>query len=72
MLYNYDAYLDKCPLPLVKTRVFLKKMQAGDICLIRIYDQGSKKNILNYLTKFAWSYSQKIISDHGLEIEITK
>ena len=72
MLYNYVASLDKCPLPLVKTRVILKKMQIGDVCLIRIYDKGSKKNILNYLTKFAWSYSQQTISDNGLEIEIIK
>ncbi|PCI62683.1 MAG: hypothetical protein COB35_03415 [Gammaproteobacteria bacterium] len=72
MLYEYDAHNDVCPLPLVKTRVILKKMHVGDSCLIRIMDKGSKKNILHYLEKYQWQYKQKNVDKNVLEIKIHK
>ncbi len=72
MLYEYDACHEKCPLPLVKMRVILKKMQTGDVCKIRIYDKGSKKNIINYLEKFSWAFNKQKIDDNILEIKIEK
>ena len=51
MQYTYDGSEDKCPLPLVKTRVILKKMLPGDTCLIRISDSGSKNDIPKLLKK---------------------
>jgi len=59
MLYEYDATRDKCPLPLVKMRVILKKMHANDKCLISINDKGSKSDIPKYLTKAGYVYSCK-------------
>jgi tRNA 2-thiouridine synthesizing protein A len=72
MLYQYDAHNDKCPLPLVKMRVILKKMQTGDICMIRIKDKGSKKNIPDYLKKSAWLFTEQIIDNNILELKIEK
>ena len=70
MLYEYDATADKCPLPLVKMRVILKKMQQGDACLIRIRDKGSKKDIPKLLEKQGYPYNVRYINDAVLELHI--
>ncbi len=72
MIHKYDGCTDKCPLPLVKTRVILKKMQPNDICLIKLTDKGSMKNIPNYLTKYYpnWPVSETMLDKHTLEIKI--
>lgn len=70
MLYQYDATQDKCPLPLVKMRVMLKKMQQQDACMIRIADKGSKKDIPNLLNKQGYSYTIKQINDTVVELHI--
>ena len=57
MQYTYDGSNDKCPLPLVKTRVILKKMLQGDTCLIRISDSGSKSDIPKLLKKQGFKYT---------------
>jgi len=72
MLYEYDASNEKCPLPLVKMRVILKKMQLGDSCMIRIVDKGSKENIPHYLKKVAIAYVIKELDSKILEIIIKK
>lgn len=64
----YDARLDKCPLPLVKLRQMLKKMQNGDHCIIQIADPGSKKDIPKLLKKYGYVYSESVI--HGSVIEL--
>lgn len=72
MQYKYDATLEKCPLPLVKLRVILKKMQANDTCLMLISDQGSKKDIPQLLIKLGYTYSLKQINDVIVELFIQK
>jgi len=70
MLYEYDGSAEKCPLPLVKTRVILKKMQPGDTCLIRVSDKGLKKNIPQLLKKQAWQFNQYQIDKNIVELTI--
>ncbi|WDE10046.1 sulfurtransferase TusA family protein [Thalassomonas haliotis] len=70
MLYEYDATADKCPLPLVKMRVILKKMQKDDVCLIRISDKGSIKDIPKLLKKQGYPYNVRYISNSVLELHI--
>jgi len=70
MQHVYDATLDKCPLPLVKMRVILKKMSANDSCLIKIADKGSKKDIPKYLSLSSYSYSHEIFDNGVVEILI--
>ena len=62
MLYEYDATAEKCPLPLVKMRVILKKMQQGDSFLLKISDTSSIKDIPNYLSKQGYHFSKQNIS----------
>ncbi len=71
MLYEYDARHDKCPLPLVKTRVLLKKMQAGDSCLVKICDQGSIRDIPKLLIKQGYSFSKNKIDCNTVELLIS-
>jgi TusA-related sulfurtransferase len=73
MKFEYDGCADKCPLPLVKTRVILKKMQPKDSCLIKVCDKGSMKNIINYLTKYQhqWHVNATMLDESILSIEIT-
>jgi TusA-related sulfurtransferase len=72
MQYNYDATNEKCPLPLVKTRVMLKKMQKGDSCIVKISDKGSRLNIPKFLTEFAFDYSIRHLDSQTLELHINK
>ncbi|NQY35451.1 MAG: sulfurtransferase TusA family protein [Alteromonadaceae bacterium] len=70
MLYEYDATKERCPLPLVKLRVILKKMQADDSCRLLIADKGSRKDIPALLTRQGYDYSLKKISDSMVELHI--
>lgn len=70
MQHKYNATLDKCPLPLVKMRVILKKMDINDSCLIKIIDKGSKKDIPKFLSRAGYIYTQKIFDDGVVEILI--
>jgi len=71
-MYVYDSCKDKCPLPLVKTRVILKKMLPKESCLIKVCDKGSMKNIVSYLTKYQqqWHFSTRMLNERILEITI--
>lgn len=70
MLHSYDGTNDKCPLPLVKTRLMLKLLKPGDRCVVRIADKGSKIDIPNYLAKLGFKYSHRQISDRVVELHI--
>ncbi|MBO9490821.1 sulfurtransferase TusA family protein [Endozoicomonas sp. G2_1] len=72
MLYQYDATGDKCPLPLVKLRVILKKMQSGDSCLMQILDKGSKKDIPALLLRQGYQFSQRELANNVIELAIAK
>lgn len=70
MIFTLDATLDKCPLPLVKLRIILKKMKVEDTCVMLISDKGSKKDIPKLLLKKGYSYSENCINDTVVELKI--
>ena len=70
MQHKYDATNEQCPLPLVKMRVILKKMRAGDTFILCISDKGSKKDVPKYLTKTGYSYSQQALDNNTVEFII--
>ena len=72
MQYEYDATAEKCPLPLVKMRVILNKMQQGDSCLMQISDKGSIKDIPKLLKKQGYSFSEKYLNKSILQLHIKK
>jgi TusA-related sulfurtransferase len=63
MIFDYDGTKEQCPVPLVKMRVLLKKMQDGDQCILLIKDSGSITDIPKLLTKQGYSYSQHSTND---------
>lgn len=70
MQYEYDATADKCPLPLVKTRVMLKKLEQGDCLRVLIADHGTKSDLPRYLTKVGYAFQQQNIDNSVVEILI--
>ena len=72
MIFQYDASQEKCPLPLVKLRLILKKMKREDVCIVKVRDLGSKDNIPKLLTKLRYCYRQRLIDDDLLEITLSK
>ena len=70
MLYKYDGTGEKCPLPLVKMRVILRKMQKGDTFLLQISDKGSIKDIPKLLTKQGYQFTEQFINQDVLQLMI--
>jgi TusA-related sulfurtransferase len=70
MIYKYDGRGEKCPVPLVKLRLLLKKMQDGDQCIITIDDSGSIKDIPKLLDKQGYIYQQQTNDIGFVEISI--
>lgn len=70
MIYEYDARNDKCPLPLVKLRVILKKMTDNDRCILLIADSGSKSDIPKLLDKYEYPYRMTPIENNAIKIQI--
>ena len=70
MVYEYDGRNDKCPLPLVKLRVLLRKVVKGDICVIKISDRGSLSDIPKYLENKGYSYTEQQLNVSSLELRI--
>ncbi|MFT5813936.1 MAG: tRNA 2-thiouridine synthesizing protein A [Psychroserpens sp.] len=70
MIYEYDATQDKCPIPLVNLRLLLRKLTLIDSCLIRICDNGSKKDIPKLLTKQGFYFEQRNIDKYIVELMI--
>ncbi|MGB7391297.1 sulfurtransferase TusA family protein [Marinomonas sp.] len=52
--YEYDVILDaredRCPMPLLKTKMALNKMASGDCLCVMTEDAGSLKDIPHYFT----------------------
>ena len=71
MIFQYDASKEKCPLPLVNLRLILKKMQAGDVCVLMVRDSGSKDDIPKLLRKLGYCFNQSIIDNGVVEITIS-
>jgi len=72
MIYEYDARSEKCPIPLVQLRLLLKKMSSTDICVLKISDQGSIKDIPKLLAKQGYSYKESWLEEQSLELFISK
>jgi len=72
MIFRYDASKEKCPLPLVKLRLILKKMKHGDFCIFKVADLGSKADIPKLLNKLDYCYDQSCIDNNLIEITISK
>lgn len=70
MNIHYDGTNEKCPLPLVKLRVMLKKMNQDDTCTILVKDQGSKKDIPKWLTSRGYTYRCSKINDNTIKLQI--
>ncbi|WP_241238712.1 sulfurtransferase TusA family protein [Colwellia sp. Arc7-635] len=70
MIYEYDATQDKCPVPLVNLRLLLRKLTPFDSCLIRICDNGSKKDIPKLLIKQGFYFEQRKVNEHIVELTI--
>ncbi|GAB3483640.1 sulfurtransferase TusA family protein [Marinomonas epiphytica] len=51
--HQYDAILDaredRCPMPLLKTKLALSKMQEGEVLRVETCDAGSLKDIPQYI-----------------------
>ena len=72
MIYKYDGRGEKCPVPLVKLRLLLKKMQDGDQCIITIDDSGSIKDIPKLLDKQGYFYQKQTTEMGIVEISISR
>ena len=70
MIYSYNGTNEKCPVPLVQTRLLLKKMCYGDICIIKINDTGSIQDIPKLLIKQKYKYNQLLDENGNVEITI--
>jgi tRNA 2-thiouridine synthesizing protein A len=70
MIYEYDATQEKCPVPLVNLRLLLRKLTAFDSCLMRICDNGSKKDIPKLLTKQGIYFEQRNVDANIVELMI--
>jgi len=71
MIFEYDASDEKCPLPLVNSRLLLKKMQKGDVCILTIADKGSIEDIPKLLNKLGYHYNQSLIDNGRVKITIS-
>lgn len=72
MIFQYDASQEKCPLPLVKLRLILKKMEKKDVCVLKVRDLGSKENIPKLLSKLGYHYNQSFVGNNVIEIILYK
>ncbi|ASP49727.1 sulfurtransferase TusA family protein [Cognaticolwellia beringensis] len=70
MIYEYDATQDKCPVPLVNLRLLLRKLTPIDSCLIRICDNGSKRDIPKLLIKKGFYFEQRNVDKYIVELKI--
>lgn len=70
MIYKYDGRGEQCPVPLVNLRLLLKKMVAGDKCIILIQDVGSVKDIPKFLNKTQYCYRQDFLDNGSIELTI--
>ncbi len=62
----------RCPVPLVQTKLALKKMQQGDRLNILLSDPGSRKDVPAYLKKHQYLVEEVCNDAYSLSIIITK
>ncbi|WNC70145.1 sulfurtransferase TusA family protein [Thalassotalea nanhaiensis] len=69
---HYDGRLEKCPLPLVKTKLLLKQLTAGQSLTLFLADPGSIQDIPRLLSKLNIPFEQSLIAEHQVKITILK
>ena len=67
-LIEYDARLEKCPLPLVKTKLLLKSLTSGQQVRLLLSDPGSISDIPKLLTKQCIEFTQQQIDKQVIEL----
>lgn len=70
MIYSYNGTDEKCPVPLVQTRLLLKKMLDDDSCIIRVKDKGSIQDIPKLLIKLGYNHSLQLDESGIVKITI--
>jgi len=70
MIYSYDGTQEKCPVPLIQTRLLLKKMKVGDQCIIVLKDKGSIVDIPKLLRKQGYHFQQTFLEQSIVKISI--
>lgn len=71
-IMEYDGRQDKCPLPLIKTKLLLKQLKKGEQLKLRLADPGSLQDIPRLLTKLGIKFNKQKHNDNTLEIMIIK
>ncbi len=70
MIFKYDGCGCKCPEPLIKVRLLLKKMKGDDKCYIIINDNASIKDIPKFLQKKGYRFTTTSLPNDTLQITI--
>lgn len=70
MLFEYDATQEKCPLPLLHMRKYLKRMNSGDQLVLLVSDVGSNGDIPKLLLKQSWRFKQRNLDNNVTEFII--
>ncbi|QBY05614.1 sulfurtransferase TusA family protein [Thalassotalea sp. HSM 43] len=68
----YDGRNDKCPLPLVTTKLLLKKLASGEKAVVHLKDPGSLADIPAWLQTQRVRICQKTNADASVTLTITK
>ncbi|WP_371185970.1 sulfurtransferase TusA family protein [Thalassotalea maritima] len=69
---TYDGRADKCPLPLIKTKLLIKQLLHGQQAHIHLADSGSKSDIPAWLSRQNLNYVVHANHDQSITITITK
>ncbi|MDN3653030.1 sulfurtransferase TusA family protein [Thalassotalea ponticola] len=68
----YDGRADKCPLPLVKTKVLLKQLTCDGQLVVHLKDAGSLRDIPAWLATQCVRVEQITRQDNSVTLTITK
>lgn len=70
MIYTYDGTGEKCPVPLIQLRLLLKKMNAGDQCILILTDIGSQQDIPKLLKQKGYAYIMETLNENTVEMTV--
>lgn len=72
--YNFkvDARDLRCPMPLLKTKLKLNKMQTGDTVLVLATDVGSEKDIPAFCNQTGYPVKVQLLDNKIFQFLITK
>lgn len=71
-IIKYDARLERCPIPLIKTKLLLKSLDKGQALRILLCDSSSKQDIPKWMTTIGLKFTTIELSENDLEITVTK